>query len=88
MIARPTATPVASTGSPMDWPTAIPTSPDRTLPPIIDQGCASGLEGTANSSTDEAPIGATINGVRPACGNAWEEMNPVRPMPNSAPRPA
>jgi hypothetical protein len=31
-----------------------------TLPPITDQGCASGLAGTAKMITAEAPIGATI----------------------------
>jgi hypothetical protein len=45
------------------WPSqrtqATPTSPLTTLPPITDQGCASGLAGRANSSTEEAPIGAT-----------------------------
>ena len=49
----------------MDWPIAIPVRPERTLPPTIDHGCAKGLDGTANSSTDEAPIGATIKGITP-----------------------
>jgi len=31
-----------------------------TLPPNTDHGCASGLAGTANSSTADAPIGAIM----------------------------
>jgi hypothetical protein len=30
---------------------------------MIDHGCAIGLAGTANSRTDEAPIGATSSGM-------------------------
>ncbi len=39
-----------------------PTTAAIVLPPIIDQGCAKGLAGTANNKTAEAPIGAIKNG--------------------------
>ena len=32
------------------------------LPPTTGHGCARGLAGAANSSTADAPIGATMNG--------------------------
>ena len=32
---------------------------ETTLPPIVDQGCASGLFGTAKTRTADAPIGGT-----------------------------
>ncbi len=46
----------------MAWNIATPTSVDRTLPPTTDQGWASGLAGTAKTSTAEAPKGATMIG--------------------------
>ena len=39
-----------------------PTAAAIRLPPIIDQGCANGLAGTANNKTAEAPMGAIKNG--------------------------
>src|ERR1700761_7384712 len=55
----PTAAPMASVLWPSTLATATPANAETTLPPKIDQGCASGLAGTANNSTAEAPIGAT-----------------------------
>ena len=37
---------------------ATPTSAENVLPPITGQGCASGLAGSANTSTALAPSGA------------------------------
>jgi hypothetical protein len=39
------------------WLDGILISADSTLPPTIDHGCASGLLGTPNRSTAEAPMG-------------------------------
>ena len=50
------------TGSGISDAVMMPTSAEIVLPPTIDHGCASGLAGTANSSTADAPIGATIKG--------------------------
>src|SRR5689334_6496323 len=61
-IASATAAPAARTGSWMNCATSVPVKAESVLPPMIDQGCASGLAGTANSSTAEAPIGATSSG--------------------------
>jgi hypothetical protein len=47
---------------------AVPTRPLTTLPPIADHGCASGLAGSANNSTAEAPTGATMKMETPADG--------------------
>src|SRR5690242_16349566 len=64
-MASATARPEANTGSWMKCATVTPTSADMELPPMIDQGCANGLAGTAKRSTAEAPIGATS---RATCG--------------------
>ena len=58
------------------------------LPPMIDHGWASGLAGTAKSSTAEAPSGATSSGRCSRLPTAQPEMSPVMPMPMSAPRQA
>ena len=57
-IAAPTATAAAAAGSGSSVAQASPTSAEAVLPPITDQGCASGLAGTANTSTALAPSGA------------------------------
>ena len=61
-IANDTPTPVAMMGSLIRLAASTPMMAEIVLPPMIDHGWASGLAGTANSSTAEAPIGATING--------------------------
>ncbi len=69
-IAPPTATPAASAvcegGNSITQ--AMPISADTVLPPMTDHGCASGLDGTANTSTALAPMGATSHGSA-ASGN-------------------
>jgi len=52
------ATAAARPVDPSHWWQATPISAESTLPPMMDQGCASGLAGTANSNTAEAPMGA------------------------------
>ena len=56
------------------------------FPPMIDQGCASGLAGTANSNTAEAPMGATSSGMSVRGPNSRYIEPPVNAMPSSAPR--
>lgn len=58
-IASPTAIAAANPAEPIVFATATPTSADNIFPPMTGQGCANGLAGTANTSTAEAPIGAT-----------------------------
>ena len=53
------------------------------LPPTIDQGCASGLFGMPNSSTAEAPIGATNHKL--ACPNSQWLIRLVMVRPSPAP---
>ncbi len=64
---------MAMTGSGMRCAASTPMKAEIVLPPMTDQGWASGLAGTAKISTAEAPIGATINGM---CG----------PSPKNQPR--
>ncbi len=54
------------------------------LPPMIDHGWASGLDGTANSSTADAPIGAMNHGLKPC--RKRRQIHSVRNRPISAPR--
>jgi hypothetical protein len=54
----------------MAIPTVTPISAERTLPPTIDHGWASGLLGTPNSSTADAPIGA-INQILTSPNSQW-----------------
>src|SRR5690349_10567098 len=58
-IEKKIAADAAATGSSISFAQLTPINPATRLPPTIDQGCASGLAGTANSSTADAPIGAT-----------------------------
>src|SRR3984957_7662702 len=85
-IDNATAIGAASTGFVIQVAHATPITADTILPPMIDQGWASGLAGTANSSTAEAPLGATSSG-----GRAWSPSRTcitpaVKEMPSSAPR--
>ncbi len=61
-MAADTAIPAAMALSGMRCAMAMPVNADSVLPPMIDQGWASGLAGTAKSSTAEAPRGATSKG--------------------------
>ena len=58
-IAAPTPTPAATRASSKSQAAPSPTAVEMRLPPTSGQGWASGLAGTANSSTALAPIGAT-----------------------------
>lgn len=71
----------------MMWYVATPTAAEIALPPITDHGCANGLEGTANTSTADAPSGATIDGNPGACG-AYMQSAAVKLRQTSAPRQA
>ena len=55
------------------------------LPPTTGHGCASGLAGTANSSTAAAPIGATMNGSASAPPGTTFAVAPATAMPIRAP---
>src|SRR4051812_24217174 len=75
---------LASAMSGTHFAQVTPISAATRLPPMMDQGWASGLEGTANSSTAEAPIGAMNHGFRPA-SMCWLN-HAAQPRPSSAPR--
>ncbi|GGJ78680.1 hypothetical protein GCM10009304_00740 [Pseudomonas matsuisoli] len=62
-IASELAVAAASQGSGMTCAQATPTRAESMLPATIDQGWANGLDGTANKSTAEAPIGAMSHGL-------------------------
>ena len=57
---------------------------DTTLPPTMDHGCASGLDGTANSSTADAPIGAMNHTLSPP--SIWWLTHAAHSRPHNAPR--
>src|SRR5450830_816512 len=80
----------ASTGCGSAWPSqrtqAAPTRAETTLPPMTDQGWASGLAGRQNSSTDDAPIGATSQ-MAFSPSSTWATM-PVIRRPRRAPQQA
>src|SRR5690606_29281188 len=82
-IASPPAN--AATGAP--WPSQVaqltPIRAEIRLPPIIDQGWASGLAGAANSSTADAPIGAISQGL--ALPNTSRQSQPLNSNPSTAP---
>ncbi|MCY1381661.1 hypothetical protein D9M69_695950 [compost metagenome] len=83
-MASATATAAATAVSGIQLAQAMPTSVDSVLPPITDQGCASGLAGTANTSTAVAPIGATSH---TACSSGTASQRHSRPV-ISSPMPA
>ena len=61
-IASATAQAAAIVTSGIAQATPSPTKAEMVLPPMTGQGCASGLAGTAKTSTADAPIGATSSG--------------------------
>jgi hypothetical protein len=87
-MASATARPDAITGSCTKCATVTPTSAEIELPPMIDQGCASGLDGTAKSSTADAPIGATSSATCGPPPMASPLITPVSAMPMVAPMQA
>lgn len=58
------------------------------LPPTIDQGCAKGLEGTANNNTADAPMGASKYGIELALPSIKYVSRLVSNMPINAPMQA
>lgn len=84
-MANDTASADASTGSPIIRAQVTPTTDATRLPPMMDHGCASGLAGTANSSTAEAPIGATSRGTGTGPSGTQCIAAPVNRIPTSAP---
>src|SRR5579859_7437419 len=84
-IDRQTAAPAAGTGSGIRRQQVMPTSADTRLPPTIDQGWASGLAGTANSSNAEAPIGASNDAIAEVVPSVSRKTNPVITRPRHAP---
>lgn len=81
-----TARAAARIGSAIVLAQVTPIVAETRLPPTMDHGCASGLAGTANSKTAEAPIGATSSGMFAACPSSRCIEPPVNAMPSSAPR--
>ena len=84
-IAPPTAKPLASAGDDTMDAIPTPTMAEITLPPITDQGCASGLAGMAKMSTAEAPIGATSRIAVHPFPNAIAVTIAVSVIPTAAP---
>jgi nitrate/nitrite transporter NarK len=62
---------------------AVPINADKVFPPTTDQGWAMGLEGTPNTSTALAPMGAMSQVV--AAGLSHWLNKPVNRMPSAAP---
>ena len=84
-IAAPTASAAAMVGSGTAFATKMPTSAEMTLPPNTGQGCASGLAGTAKSSTADAPMGATSSGWASPLPSINPHSMAVMAMPPIAP---
>src|SRR6185437_15759391 len=85
-IDNATANAAARVGSAIKLAHVTPIVADTRLPPTIDHGCASGLAGTANRRTAEAPMGATSSGMFAAGPSSRNIEPPVKAMPSSAPR--
>ncbi|MDT4834918.1 hypothetical protein FQZ97_685700 [compost metagenome] len=84
-MAPPTATAAARAGSGIQLALAMPTTADSVLPPITDQGCASGLAGTANTSTALAPSGAISQTAPPSEPASQRHSTAVTNSPRAAP---
>ena len=84
-MARLMASALARNGSGTSSATVTPTKAETKFPHRIDQGCASGLEGTANNRTAEAPIGAIMAGSVGSKRRAKLARMPVSSMPTKAP---
>src|SRR5690606_8149086 len=87
IIDRATATLKASVGLAMNNAQVTPTTAAMVFPTIIFQGCARGLAGTANSNTEDAPIGAIYQALKsPRIHKLSNEdtAKPIRaPMPHN-----
>ena len=86
--ASPTAAAPAHADCPRTIAQATPTNADTTLPITIDQGCASGLDGTANTSTAAAPKGAINQAPKLATPASQCVSKAATKMPTPAPTTA
>ncbi|OIR17849.1 hypothetical protein GALL_20710 [mine drainage metagenome] len=87
-IERPTAREAANTVLLIHIVQVTPIKAANMLPPIIDQGCAKGLEGTANNNTAEAPMGAIKYGIELVLPSIKYVSRLVSKMPVKAPMQA
>ncbi len=81
-IASATASAAATKRLGMNMKQVIPISAETMWPPMNDHGCAIGLCGAANSSTDDAPMEAIMSGSA-LCPRLALRM-PVSRMPTKA----
>ncbi len=63
-IARLPASATERMGVAINFAQVIPTTAAIKLPPMMDQGYAKGLAGTANNNTADAPMGAINQGLK------------------------
>jgi len=87
-MAPPTAIPLAIAGQGTISATPTPTRADTTFPPMTGHGCASGLAGTANIKTADAPIGATSQAHAADVPNAYCVTKAVIAIPAVPPMQA
>jgi hypothetical protein len=85
--AKKIAAAAAGTGAWITFAHVTPTSAATKFPPRMDQGCASGLAGTPNNSTADAPIGAISQAAATGEWRTAALRRPVNRMPSIAPRP-
>src|SRR5688572_33341646 len=83
-MAAATAAAPATAGSGMKRTHSTPTKAESVLQATTDQGCASGLAGTANTSTALAPSGATSQALAGELAHRRHNTAAVR-MPSAAP---
>jgi hypothetical protein len=83
-IARATAAGAVKSWAPTHRAQVTPAEAEAMLLPITDQGCASGLAGTASWKTAEAPSGATSLGSAGHVPVVESETTPVSEMPVGA----
>ena len=81
-----TATAPDSKGEGINNAQVIPVRELKRFPPRIDQGCANGLEGTANSRVEDAPIGAMSHKAFKFEPAVVLLINPTTNIPISAPK--
>src|SRR5690606_21155830 len=84
-IAKATATLKASVGLTMNIAQLTPITAAMVFPTRIFQGCARGLAGTANSNTEDAPIGAIYQASKSPRIHKLNKDETTKP--NSAPTP-
>src|SRR6188768_16667 len=85
-IVAATASAAASVRSGTARAAVTPTSAAMKFPPTTDHGCASGLAGTPNTSTVEAPMGASNSGTCSLEPSQARITSPVVSKPVKPPR--